>query len=143
VARRAPRERAEDGDFRPFRRILARPAAWTGCSALSKTASAKVILDKSDFGAPCGAGFQYVSVRTGRPKQRVNGAKRSKFVRPSRLTKSSMTVVDAPSEGPATASMQLDSQRRQPHHPVKKDGFGVNIAHPLIREHRPSPGARK
>jgi hypothetical protein len=24
-----------------------------------------------------------------------------------------------------------------------KDGFGVNIAHPLIREHRPSPGARK
>ena len=96
-----------------------------------------------DFGAPCGAGFQYVSVRTGRPKQRVNGAKRSKFVRPSRLTKSSMTVVDAPSEGPATASMQLDSQRRQPHHPVKKDGFGVNIAHPLIREHRPIPGARK
>jgi|SRR5580704_3316012 hypothetical protein len=45
-----------------------------------------------DFGAPCGAGFQYVGVRTGRPKQRVNGAKRSKVVKPSLLTKSSIAI---------------------------------------------------
>ena len=51
-----------------------------------------------DFGAPYGAGFQYISVRTGRPKQRVSGANRSKFVRPSRLTKPAMVVVDAPME---------------------------------------------
>jgi hypothetical protein len=45
-----------------------------------------------DFGAPCGAGFHYTSVRTGGPKQRVSGAKRSKFVRPGRLMKPSMGV---------------------------------------------------
>ena len=53
-----------------------------------------------DFGAPSGAGFQYISVRAGRPIQRRSGAKHSKVVRPGRLTKPAMTVVDAPSEDP-------------------------------------------
>jgi hypothetical protein len=49
-----------------------------------------------DFGAPSGAGFQYISVGTGNPKQRRRGARHSRVLRPGRLTKPAATVVDAP-----------------------------------------------
>ena len=61
-----------------------------------------------DFGAPCGAGLQYVSVRRGKPKLRVRGAKRTKFVRPSRLTKPSMNVVEAPSRSSGSESASAE-----------------------------------
>jgi hypothetical protein len=54
-----------------------------------------------DFGAPLGTGFQYISVRAGTPKRRRGGkGHHTKILRPGRLTKPAMTVVDAPSEDP-------------------------------------------
>jgi hypothetical protein len=53
-----------------------------------------------DFGAPRGAGSHYISVRTGTPKRRVSGAKSIKVVKPGRLTRTAMSMVDAPSEDP-------------------------------------------
>jgi hypothetical protein len=55
---------------------------------------------EADFGAPRGAGFQYIGVRAGAPRRRVNGASSNKIVKPTLLVKPSPTVVDAPPGGP-------------------------------------------